>query len=170
MCYGRSKYWDTYAPFLEEFYNNQPWKWLVDLNECLLRYFLQELAIKVEFIGASEHGFRGTKSDLVLDHCRQLGGDACVLGEQGRNYLVESDFTRDGISIYYQDYIHPRYEQRFGEFNSHLSIVDLLFNCGPESRTILLSGNVSRADMEEAVGQQSAARVISLGDKSEKVS
>jgi hypothetical protein len=31
-----------------------------------------------------------------------------------------------------------------GDFSPYLSIVDLLFNCGDESRDILLSGNITR--------------------------
>ena len=121
---------------------------------------LRILGVEVEIVKASEYGFQGYKSDLVLNHCRKLDANLCVLGTLGRDYIKEEDFLREGISIYYQDYKHPRYEQRFGEFLSHLSVVGLLFNCGPASAEILLSGNVSKADLTNADSQQDGARVI----------
>ena len=42
-------------------------------------------------------------------------------------------FKTNGIEVIVQDFIHPEYPQLFGDFASHLSIVDLLFNCGPET-------------------------------------
>lgn len=146
-AYGGAPFWDRYAAFFEDLYLQKPWKWLADVNGCILDYLLGVLAIEVEQVRASSVGFTGQKSDLVLDHCRKLGADACVLGMQGRNYLVEEDFIREGISIYYQDYQHPCYRQQFDEFIPHLSVVDLLFNCGPDSRSILLSGNISKGDL-----------------------
>jgi hypothetical protein len=155
ICYGKTQYWDTYASFFEEFLMRKPWEWLVEVNEYLFLHFLRFLDLQVEFVRASTYGFEGRKSDLVLDHCRKLQADICVLGMHGHDYLVEDDFLQEGISLYYQDYQHPRYEQRFGEFISHLSIVDLLFNCGPNSRPILLSGNISQATLTSiAEGEQ----------------
>jgi hypothetical protein len=40
-----------------------------------------------------------------------------------------------------QDFKHPVYPQLFKEFQSHLSIVDLLFNCGPASLEIISEAN-----------------------------
>jgi hypothetical protein len=161
-CYVNSPYWDTYAPFFETLYTEKPWKWLVEINERMLSHFLEALDLKVEFVRASGYGFEGRKSDLVLDHCRKLRADVCVLGMHGRDYLVEDDFIREGISIYYQDYQHPTYSQRFGEFIPHLSVVDLLFNCGPESRSILLAGNVDRAHLIGAARRQDRATVLEV--------
>jgi hypothetical protein len=161
MCYGNTPYWDTHAPFFEDLYTAKPWEWLVDVNKHMLHYLLKTLDIRVEFIQASSYGFEGHKSDLVLDHCLKLDAEVCVLGTQGRDYLVEKDFIREGISIYYQDYQHPTYAQRFGAFASHLSIVDLLFNHGPESRKILESGNVLRPQLE-AVARQDPATALTV--------
>jgi hypothetical protein len=46
-------------------------------------------------------------------------------------------FKEAGIEVVFQDYRHPVYKQLYGEFESNLSVIDLLFNCGPESRQIL---------------------------------
>ncbi len=159
-CYAKTPYWEEYAPFFEKLYTKRPWKWLSELNEAVLQYLLRILGVEVEIVKASEYGFQGYKSGMVLDHCRKLDANLCVLGTLGRDYIKEEDFLRQGISIYYQDYKHPSYEQRFGEFLSHLSVVDLLFNCGPASGEILLSGNVSKADLTDADSELGGAGVI----------
>ena len=49
--------------------------------------------------------------------------------------------------IVFQNYRNPKYSQLHGAFVSHLSVVDLLFNCGPDSLAVLMSGNVTKDDL-----------------------
>lgn len=159
-CYGKAHYWDLYAPFFEQLYTARPWHWLAELNEVILHYCLDTLSIRTEFIRASAAGFTGHKSDLVLDHCRRLGADVCVLGTLGRDYICTEDFHAAGVALYFQDYQHPTYPQRFGAFCPRLSVVDLLFNCGPRSRDILLGGNVTREDITAAAQRAGQPTVL----------
>jgi hypothetical protein len=50
-------------------------------------------------------------------------------------------FEENGLKLIVQEFEHPVYPQLFGDFHSHLSIVDLLFNCGPESMSIMREAN-----------------------------
>jgi hypothetical protein len=45
----------------------------------------------------------------------------------------------------YQNYRHPVYKQLFGDFIPYLSVIDLLFNHGEESLSILTSDISSEA-------------------------
>jgi hypothetical protein len=147
--YKAAPHFRAHADFFEDLYRRD-WTRLVELNEHILRHLLEVLGIRVDFIRASERRFEGRKSDQVLDMCRTLGADAFIFGCQGRNYVIESDFARHRIAIYFQDYIHPAYPQLKGEFIPHLSVIDLLFNVGAnESRRIIMEGNVSRSDLPE---------------------
>ncbi len=150
-CYARAPYFARHAPFLETLYLAGKWKWLHDLNLKILRYFIRELGIDVELVIASEYGFKGAKSGLVLDHCLKLNADVCVLGEHGKSYIDRESFYRNGIWLYFQKYRHPEYPQLFEPFVSHLSVLDLLMNAGPESLDILMRGNASRRLLLEAV-------------------
>lgn len=161
-CYRGAKHWDRYAPFFDRLYNSKPWKWLVELCEEVTHFMLQELDIQIEFIRASEYGFSGSKSDLVLDHCLKLEADLCVFGQLGRDYVQEDDFTRNSISVYYQNYLHPTYQQRFGEFVSNMSTVDLLFNCGSLAREIVTADNIRKEHLLEASKNLAEPGVVTM--------
>lgn len=161
-CYRKAPYWDAHAAFFEQLYVQRAWRYLAELNETILRYLMEAFDLAPQWVRGSECGFVGRKSDLVLEHCRRFDADACVLGALGREYLVEGDFLAAGVSVMYQDYRHPTYPQRFGEFCSHLSAVDLLLNCGPQSREILFDGNVTRADIECATQRGDGPRVLTF--------
>jgi hypothetical protein len=146
LNYKKAPYFEKYASFFEDVYQRE-WHYLTDLNEFMLRWFLDLLGIKVKFRKASDFRFRGQKSDLVLDMCKQLGADVYIFGALGKDYAQVEDFETAGIQVVFQDYNHPTYPQQHVHFISHLSIIDLLFNCGDESLDILMSGNITRADL-----------------------
>lgn len=147
VAYAKAPYFSRYADFFEETYARR-WERLVDLNAHMLRWFLDTLGIAVPVRSAAEWTFQGEKSDLVLDMCRQVGATTYIFGALGRDYADQETFAASGVGLHFQDYHHPAYAQMHGDFISHLSIVDLLFNCGDESRDILMAGNIDRATLE----------------------
>jgi hypothetical protein len=89
---------------------------------------------------SSEMNIQGAKSDMVLDLCRQLKADGYLAGIGGsKGYLDAAAFAQQGIQILWQDFRHPRYAQIPARetFVEKLSVLDLLFNCGPQSGPIL---------------------------------
>lgn len=145
--YGKAPYWSDHAQFFEQLYTRNRWRFLAPLNRTILDYLLHTLQINVTILTASDMGFTARKSDLILEHCTATNAQAVVLGTHGRDYLVTEDFTSRGIHVCFQNYRHPTYPQRFGEFISHLSVVDLLFNVGPEAGELILTGNLSKTEL-----------------------
>ncbi len=145
VAYAKAPYFKRYASFLEDIYSRH-WESLVELNETMLKGFLDILGITVPVRSASKWNFKGEKSGLVLDMCQQLGATDYIFGALGRGYADLDAFIAAGVRPHFQDYKHPIYPQLHGEFLPHMSILDLLFNCGDESRSILLSSNVTREE------------------------
>lgn len=143
LNYKKAPYFAKYAPFFEDTYKKE-WKKIAELNDYMLKYFLQFLGIEINFLDASQFMFQGKKNDLVLDMCTQLKAGTYIFGELGKNYADTESFQRQGISIAFQEYHHPVYPQLHGEFITHLSIVDLLFNCGEKSLDIIMGGNLAK--------------------------
>jgi hypothetical protein len=146
LAYAKAPYFALYADFFEDTYARR-WHTLVELNAYMLTWFLDTLGIQVPVRSAGDWNFQGEKSALVLDMCRQVGASHYIFGAQGRNYADQAAFTGAGVKVHFQDYIHPEYPQLHGAYQPYLSIVDLLFNCGDASRDILLSGNLTRAEI-----------------------
>jgi hypothetical protein len=144
--YRSAPCFNKYSDFFEDVYQRE-WRFLSDLNENMLKWFLSTLGIKVQFLAASDYQFQGSKSDLVLNMCKQLGAGVYVFGALGKGYAKVEEFENVDIRTVFQEYHHPQYPQLYNSFISHLSIIDLLFNCGDSSLDVLMSGNVTKNNL-----------------------
>jgi hypothetical protein len=148
LGYKKAPFFSKYSDFFEDVYKKE-WLYLTDLNEYMLKYLLKELGISIKYYKASKLNFEGYKSALVLDMCKRLGANLYIFGALGRDYVDVDIFNRNGVNVYFQDYRHPTYSQLGGDFISHLSIIDLLFNIGKErSLEVIMEGNVTKSELE----------------------
>lgn len=111
----------------------------VDLNIALIDMVVDYLGIDVQRVRLSEilDDF-GQKSDLIVDCCRKMGATEYLSGTGGgKDYNDEAVLAAAGIALRYSRFAHPEYPQLWGEFVSHLSVLDALFNCGPATRDLL---------------------------------
>jgi hypothetical protein len=136
-AYGGAPYFDAHAAFFESVAARR-WTRLADLNVALIEYLFDALQVRCRLVRASALSVAGARSELLLDICARLGASAYLAGQHGRDYLDESLFDARGIEVRYHAFAHPSYPQKHGgPFVSHLSVVDLLFQCGPNSSAIL---------------------------------
>jgi hypothetical protein len=136
--YAKAAHFGTHADFFAQAYSDT-WPTLHALTRRLTSHLLDALGIGARILYSSDLPVREKKQDLVLGLCRHVGATTYISGALGRNYLEPRQFEAAGIELLFQDYRHPVYPQCHPGFESHLSVIDLLFNCGPESRAILLS-------------------------------
>lgn len=134
--YAKAPHFSRYSPALFTLLE-QPWELLADLNIALIRHLAAALGIETPFVLSSELGVPGSGAQRLVDILRHLNGSVFYEGAAGRNYIDESLFTANDMRVVFQDYKHPVYEQLHGDFIPFLSVVDLLFNHGPNSLTIL---------------------------------
>ena len=135
-----------YSTYIEDIYSRR-WESLVELNEEMLKRFLEILGIKVPIRSAADWNFNGEKSGLVLNMCQQLGAKNYIFGALGRDYADIEAFKAAQITPHFQKYEHPVYPQLHGDFLPYMSILDLLFNCGDQSKEVLLSGNITKEEL-----------------------
>ena len=113
----------------------------MDLDIAVVALLAKWLRISPEIYRSSEQGIPGEQSERLLRLCDHFGATRYLSGSAARDYLDVALFARRGVEVAWQDYCHPEYPQQFGAFVPYLSAIDLLLNCGEESRTILESGN-----------------------------
>ncbi len=68
---------------------------------------------------------------------KHFGAGAYLAGNGGHEYMDLKKYERAGVEVLFQDYRHPRYDQLFGEFETNMSVIDLIYNRGDESLSIL---------------------------------
>jgi hypothetical protein len=70
----------------------------------------------------------------LVELCSAAGGQTYIAGRGGHNYLRVEEFQRAGIQVIWQDFVADRviYQQTGKTFLPGLSIVDCLFNVGPD--------------------------------------
>lgn len=139
--YHKHPFFDRYAADLHDILM-APWEHLVDLNLALIAYFRQALAIDTPMLRASSIEGDRARGERILEVAQALGTTCYLSGPCGRDYLDETPFLESGIRVEYHAFAHPSYEQRGkSSFTPFLSVLDLLMNCGSDSRRILLDSD-----------------------------
>ncbi len=132
------------APFFRQFWPEirdvliHPHALLCDLNVALIRVLGARLECTAPLYLAS--GLAVDNPDptgRLTGLCASLGGDAYLSGREGRRYLRRDAFALARLALYFQRVEAPAYPQLHGEFVSHLSVLDLLFNTGPDATRII---------------------------------
>jgi hypothetical protein len=139
LHYGRAPFWDSLGPELVALLEG-PWTRLSELNIAATDLLCRHLGIRTPRLLASRLSAREEPTDRLIDLCRAAGGTTYLAGQSGPSYMDVGRFSQAGIAVQVQSYTHPQYAQRHQPFISHLAVVDLLFNCGPESLNVLRSG------------------------------
>ena len=137
--YGKTPYFKDLFPGFLEIYERE-WEMLADLNIALIHHISGLLNLRTEFLMSSEMEPSGKKMEMIVDLARKAGADVYLSGRGAMSYQDPTYFSENGIELVYQELEHPVYPQRFGDFVPNLSIVDMLFNVGPEESSKILRG------------------------------
>lgn len=133
--YSRAPHFKRYAPFFEHVYLERRWTHLSALNQFLIEAIAREfLGIQTRFGHSSTYAPQGERLERLIDLLKRCGATSYLSGPSARAYIDPACFEQAGIELAYKDYAgYPAYPQRFGAFEHALSIVDLLFNVGPDA-------------------------------------
>lgn len=131
-AYARAPFFEESINGIAELLRTKP-ELLCDLDIALLLKTAELLGLKPKTIRSSALGVSGRKEDRLLAICRAAGITEYISGPSGANYIDPSSFEREKVTLSFHQYSYPEYPQLHGAFDPQLSIVDLLFNCGPES-------------------------------------
>ena len=140
--YGKARFFADYFPGLKEILEKcEPGQRLIDLNIALIEWLARELAVKTPMVRASTLGVEGKRSGRLVSMCKLLGASD-YLSPRSAIYLLDdlAMFEEAGQKVWFHNYKHPEYEQRFPPFLPYASVLDLLFNKGPEAGEIMRSG------------------------------
>jgi hypothetical protein len=142
-CYSRAAFYSPLAPAIRGLYEGTAGEQsLSAVNEQFLRALCELLGISTRITRSGDYELCGDRTERLVHLCEQAGATEYLTGPSARAYLDVESFARRGIDVQWMSYAgYPEYRQVYGSpFIHEVSILDLLFNVGPdESRQYLLS-------------------------------
>jgi len=141
--YKKAPFYAEHSPVLFSILKQNSEK-LNDLNKKIIEFLCVTFGIQKQFCDASSLNPSGAKADLLADICEKRGASEYISPPGSIDYLEKTDiFIQKNITVRYHQYNHPEYRQLYGDFIPYMSALDLLFNEGPNSLSIIRSGLAS---------------------------
>ena len=137
--YSRAEWFQRYRERFEPIYDELASEPLLSrINHRLLDAVCAELGIATPIHWSSEYRAPGEGSARVLALCLEAGATRYLSGPRGRDYLDEASFAAAGVEVEYIDYSgYPEYPQVHSPFDHNVTVLDLLFNVGPDASRYL---------------------------------
>jgi len=127
--YKKSAFFSTvfndYVQLIDREYNN-----LSEMNASIIEFILVKFEIETKIIKSSELNIASTKEEKVMDICIALNATTYYSGTGAKAYQNESDFNSRGLQLSYSVFKSFEYKQLWGSFQSNVTVLDYLMNCG----------------------------------------
>ena len=133
--YKKAPFFSEYKYFFEDFYLNEIYGSLSDMNINLIKKICREiLNIKTNFKDSREFNLQSKKENRILELLLKTNATLYLSGPAAKNYIDEQHFAEKHIELKWMDYSgYPEYKQLFGKFEHAVSILDLIFNVGKDA-------------------------------------
>lgn len=144
--YSRAAFFKTYKDVFEHTYLGTSERGLSTINESLIRLVCQILQIKTTIVTMSEPAHRQDKTERIIRLCKERGAGVHLFGPAARNYLDVEKFRDHGLIDTWMSYDGYReYPQLHGTFEHRVSVLDLIFNTGPNAHLYMNSFSLAQA-------------------------
>jgi len=131
------------APFFDHYFDRlseiimTPYEKLVDLDMAIIMFVRECLGIETPILFSSKLSVQGSGAQRLINICKELGALEYLSGDAGSDYIDQCLFDNNGIKLRFHNYKHPEYPQVYKPFVPYLSVLDLLFNCGGDSLSVI---------------------------------
>ena len=136
-AYAHAPYLAEHLPFLNNIFGTGSDR-LIDFNLAIIRHFMLNLAADTEIRRLSELNIKATGDRLPIEICRYFNASAYLVPAAAARHLNADLFEKAGIELITVNPRAPVYPQLWGKYIPDLSAFDLLLNCGPKAREIML--------------------------------
>jgi WbqC-like protein family len=135
LAYKRAPFFELHASAIRRWYEAADGKTLLtEVNAVFLERICETLGLKTRITRDTCYPAHGVKTERLLAIARAAGATRYLSGPSARTYLDEQAFTAAGIIPEWMSYDgYPEYPQLHGPFEHAVSVLDLLFNAGPDA-------------------------------------
>jgi WbqC-like protein len=135
LAYARAPFFAEFAPRVRDWYQRAgKERRLTDVNMLFLGEIAALLGLRTAMVRDTEFPAGGRKTQRLLDIAKAAGATEYVSGPSARSYFDESLFADAGIAVTWMSYDgYPEYQQLHGGFEHAVSVLDVIFNTGPDA-------------------------------------
>lgn len=136
--YKRTPHFESIAAWLEPIYVEESFTHISGLNRRLIEQVCVYLGINTQITNSWDYALAEGKTERLAELCRQAGGTEYISGPAAKDYVEEQVFSDLNIKLTWFDYAgYAEYPQQWGDFFHGVTILDLLFNCGPDAHQFM---------------------------------
>ena len=141
--YRKADYYNENVAFINSLINNSMSN-IAEYNTANILAIVNYLGIQTTKIKrASEFNVNSVATQRLIDLVKACDAQIYLCGGGASGYQDDSLYEMNEITLKYQNYEHPIYEQKNnGEFIKGLSIIDALMNMGKDEVQSMLINNV----------------------------
>ena len=137
--YKNAPYFNEYRDLFEKLYTecaNE--ELLCNVNYKFINAINQILGITTKISFSQDYGLVDGKTERLVDLVQKAGGTEYLSGPAARDYIQAELFDAAGIKLSWMDYSgYPEHPQLYPPFEHGVSVLDLIFNCGPNARKFM---------------------------------
>ncbi|MBC8755142.1 WbqC family protein [Kordia sp. YSTF-M3] len=138
--YNKTPYFNTYKEVFEQLYLDVSATNLSEINISFIKTINKILNIETEIIQSKDLQFKGSRNERLIEICQQLNATTYISGPKAKNYMDTELFETHNIKIEWVDYSgYPEYHQKYLPFEHGVTILDLIFNEGPNAHKFMKS-------------------------------
>lgn len=135
FAYRRAPFFESLAPLVRSWYELADKEMrLTKVNEIFTREIAGLLRLRTRIVRDTAYPAEGAKTERLLAIAAAASADRYLSGPSARSYLDEPLLATAGITTEWMSYEeYPEYPQLHGQFEHAVSVLDVLFNTGPEA-------------------------------------
>ena len=138
--YSKAKYFKDYKDIFEELYLTCDEEYLSQINYKFITTINEILEIKTKLRWSSEFELLDGQTEKLLGICKDCNADIYLSGPAAKDYFNEDLAKQENIKVEWMDYSrYKEYEQLNPPFEHGVTILDLIFNEGQNTRSFMKS-------------------------------
>ncbi len=138
--YSKAKYFKDYKDIFEELYLACDEEYLSQINYKFITTINEILEIKTKLRWSSEFELLDGQTEKLLGICKDCNADIYLSGPAAKDYFNEDLAKQENIKVEWMDYSrYKEYEQLNLPFEHGVTILDLIFNQGQNTRSFMKS-------------------------------
>jgi hypothetical protein len=115
---------------------------VADFNTHAIELIAGYFGLEVRFFRSKDYPTQTKSSEHLLYLVHKFDGLYYITGHGAKAYLDHEMFEKRGIQVRYMNYRRTAYTQQFGSFEPHVSILDVIANCGRGGKKLIKSESI----------------------------